>query len=68
MPNDAPTRRAVTTAAPERVARYLPTNYTATPDGDGGTLIEGTDVAGWTLDGYVLPRLMSGLIGAREVV
>lgn len=30
-------------------------------------LIVGEDVAGWTLDGYVLPRLASGLIFAVEV-
>jgi hypothetical protein len=30
-------------------------------------LIEGEDNAGWTLDGYVIPRLASGLIFAKEV-
>jgi hypothetical protein len=30
-------------------------------------VIGGYDDHGWTLDGYVIPRLASGLIGAREV-
>lgn len=61
----------------ETVQRYLPDNYgvnTAirTPITDPETglacvLVQGRDVAGWTLDDYVIPRLGSGLIGAREV-
>lgn len=31
------------------------------------TVIEGRDNAGWTLDGYVIPRLASGLHFANEV-
>ena len=30
-------------------------------------VIEGIDEAGWTLDGYVIPRLASGLYSAVEV-
>ena len=30
-------------------------------------VIEGRDVAGWTLDGYVIPRLASGVIWAEEI-
>lgn len=30
-------------------------------------VIEGTDKAGWTLDGYVSPRLASGLIYTDEI-
>jgi hypothetical protein len=52
---------------------YLPVNYRLASDelerfvGSEGTfVIEGEDVAGWTLDGYVIPRLASGLITARE--
>lgn len=30
-------------------------------------VIEGRDDAGWTLDGYVIPRLQSGLIQAEEI-
>lgn len=48
------------------VNRYLPTNYTAEAWSDG-ILITGEDDAGWTLDDYVIPRLASGLIFAREV-
>jgi hypothetical protein len=31
-------------------------------------IIGGTDNAGWTLDGYVIPRLASGLLWATEIV
>lgn len=33
----------------------------------GFILIIGEDNAGWTLDGYVIPRLASGLIFATEI-
>jgi hypothetical protein len=36
-------------------------------DDGGETVIYGHDDAGWTLDGYVLPRLASGLLFATEV-
>ena len=49
------------------VQRYMPGNYSASQAGDG-ILIHGEDSAGWTLDGYVLPRLASGLIFARELL
>jgi len=62
-----PVRTAQTTSPPEAVAPYLPENYSAEPvPGGSGTLIVGRDVAGWTLDDYVIPRLASGLIFARE--
>lgn len=48
------------------VSAYLPVNYTAENAADG-ILISGHDVAGWTLDGYVIPRLASGLIFAHEI-
>jgi len=59
----------------ERVKAYLPDNYQVVrlaldlPDGEVGRrlLIIGTDVAGWTLDEYVIPRLASGLIFAQEL-
>jgi hypothetical protein len=35
--------------------------------GREGLVIEGTDNAGWTLDGYVLPRLASGLYFGKEI-
>lgn len=56
----------------ERVAAYLPAGYAVVDsdvvgrDGDS-VVIEGTDQAGWTLDGYVIPRLASGLMFAEEV-
>jgi hypothetical protein len=61
-----------------RLNAYLPANYHIVPGtaaissvhGGGTQLvarIEGRDRAGWTLDGYVIPRLQSGLIYAREV-
>lgn len=30
-------------------------------------VIEGEDSHGWTLDGYVIPRYASGLIGCEEI-
>lgn len=48
-----------------RVKRFLPSNYDAVITNDG-ILIAGKDNAGWTLDGYVIPRLASGMIFAKE--
>jgi hypothetical protein len=53
-------------ASLETVQRYLPANYIAR-EVSGQVVILGNDNAGWTLDGYVIPRLQSGMIGAREV-
>ena len=50
----------------ETVRNYLPRNYTATLEGKD-IVISGEDDHGWTLDGYVIPRLASGLIVAREI-
>lgn len=49
------------------VRAYLPANYSATLLKSGTVRISGEDRAGWTLDGYVIPRLASGLIFASEV-
>lgn len=54
------------------VERYLPSNYglcESFPSEDGRTyvIVGGVDSAGWTLDGYVIPRLRSGNYGAREI-
>jgi hypothetical protein len=59
--NDQPSRQALT--------RYLPANYWVAGGNErtGHWIIEGHDNAGWTLDGYVVPRLASGLIIAEEV-
>lgn len=76
-----PTRFAyvlVTATTAERsaeiVAAYLPANYQVTgigpaPEGDRYRRVHlcGKDRAGWTLDGYVIPRLASGLYGCTEV-
>lgn len=62
-------RRTVTlnTGDARVVARYLPSNYTVVgTDSDGCVVIAGEDSAGWTLDGYVLPRLASGWIYPRS--
>lgn len=63
------TRRAhVHSTRPHEVAAYLPSNYEVVdlilPD---IVVIAGVDNAGWTLDGYVIPRLASGMIRAEEV-
>jgi hypothetical protein len=34
---------------------------------EGQTVIAGRDRAGWTLEGYVIPRLASGLYFASEI-
>ena len=50
----------------EGIENYLPRNYKVFM-GDDGLFIEGYDDHGWTLDGYIIPRLASGLICAEEV-
>ena len=63
---------------PEEVEAYLPSGYALVESFqvDGGTatgrkelwvVIGGLDNAGWTLDGYVIPRLASGLMFAEEI-
>ena len=54
-------------AALDQVSAYLPSNYSAAILRSGEIDITGIDIAGWTLDGYVIPRLASGLIFAEEV-
>jgi len=48
------------------IKRYMPTNYRVYVC-DDDILIAGNDVAGWTLDGYVIPRLASGGYTAKEI-
>lgn len=50
-----------------QVQNYLPHNYKAYSGFNDCILIEGYDNAGWTLHGYVIPRLSSGLIFAKEI-
>jgi hypothetical protein len=52
----------------ETIQRYLPANYSAFQNAGGPIIIRGEDNAGWTLEGYVIPRLASGLHTARELV
>ena len=65
------TRRAVVTGGWDTIRQleaYMPSNYRVISRGaDMSPIIEGHDVAGWTLDGYVIPRLASGLIFAEEI-
>lgn len=53
------------------VEPYLPDNYEIVGQvldaGRLATIIAGQDVAGWTLDSYVIPRLQSGLRFAAEL-
>ena len=53
----------------EKVQAYIPFNYRAhqVTDGTGDIYISGIDNAGWSMDGYVIPRLGSGLINAVEM-
>lgn len=72
------TRYAVVSNARTRreVEAYLPANYAvltdhiANPFSDDrvrlNVVIAGEDDCGWTLDGYVIPRLASGLMHCRE--
>jgi hypothetical protein len=54
----------------EQLRAYLPGNYAllrAQQLHTGMFVVAGRDHCGWTLDGYVIPRLASGLHSAREV-
>jgi hypothetical protein len=72
------TRKAVIKAwspkDPAEVARvaaaYMPLsgNYRVTGHAHGEVFIEGEDDAGWTMDDYIIPRLASGGIYAREML
>lgn len=50
------------------VEAYLPDNYDVIAEVGFDYIIGGVDFAGWTLDGYVIPRLSSGNMGCRELV
>lgn len=59
------------------VEAYMPDNYRVIHEALGWQLtdgiptevyvIAGEDVAGWTLDGYIIPRLQSGNFVAEEI-
>lgn len=59
------TRAARPTAS--EVAAYMPSNYKVIHEAPEAIYIAGEDRAGWTLDGYVIPRLQSGMIYAKEI-
>lgn len=52
---------------PQEIDRYLPANYHLVGADGSHVFIEGHDVAGWTAQDYVIPRLASGLIWGAEV-
>jgi hypothetical protein len=52
---------------PETVAGYLPRLYEVTDFTAERITISGTDYAGWSLHDYVIPRLASGGIWAKEI-
>lgn len=63
-------------ASLSEVQAYLPKNYKVVAlhrvengpvKSDVSFLVAGRDSAGWTLDGYVIPRYLSGLVSADEV-
>lgn len=60
-------RRARITSTDKAIAAYLPSGYKVVEVTDDSTIIEGVDVCGWTLDGYVLPRLGSGWYFGEEI-
>lgn len=64
-------RYALISSGAAAIAAYMPENYSVIwkgiEDGREVSVIAGRDVAGWTLDGYVLPRLASGLYFGREI-
>lgn len=51
----------------DQIASYLPSNYRIVATGDTAVLVAGKDDHGWTADGYVIPRLGSGLIRAEVI-
>jgi hypothetical protein len=62
-----PTRYAKVKGPDHAIRAYLPENYKVVAVHEDHVLIAGQDNAGWTLDGYVLPRLASGLYFGEEV-
>ena len=60
-------RKAVVHSDCESIAAYLPARYRVVSVINGRTYIEGEDFLGWTLDGYVIPRLGSGLFFCEEL-
>lgn len=63
------TRCAIVKGARDKreVESYLPSNYEVIYWTNDGIIIAGADNAGWTLDNYVIPRLLSGNMGCTEL-
>ena len=52
----------------DRIRALLPENYKVAYNSlTEQFMITGHDVAGWTLEDYVIPRLVSGLVCAEEI-
>jgi hypothetical protein len=51
----------------DAIRRYLPENYHASTWGLD-VMLFGEDVAGWTLEDYVIPRLWSGMYFAEVII
>lgn len=60
-------RRAKVFSTDKAIAAYLPSRYKVVEVTDEYTIIEGEDFLGWTLDGYVIPRLGSGWYHCEEI-
>lgn len=62
-------RKAVVFSSSPSVESYLPRRYNVVRVDEQGnrTYIEGIDFRGWTLDGYVIPRLASGRMRCEEI-
>jgi hypothetical protein len=54
-------------ATASTVGAYLPGNYSVTGGTEGAIIVEGEDDAGWTAEGYVIPRLASGMMYATVI-
>jgi len=50
------------------VAKYLPSGYKVIDVERDHCIVARVDRAGWTLDAYVIPRLMFGWISSEELV
>lgn len=60
-------RRAKVLSADPCIASYLPSRYKVVEVTETHTIIEGEDFLGWTLEGYVIPRLASGWLHCEEI-
>lgn len=74
LDDNPPLRLAIATngRSLDDVAQFLPDNYKVVAgtlvDGIKGALVVGHDHLGWTMEGYVIPRLSSALITCKEIL